>query len=300
MVRGNNKRSAEQSFYIEQMKRYPLLSAEEEKELAAKIKAGDPQAKQHLVNCNLRLARSIAYKYIKNALNTTGMSYDDLIQEGNIGLLTAAEKFDGERNTRFASFATSVISQRILYALREQGRSIRLPAKVISGITKYNYIVDELCAKLSRQPTAQEIADTMKVPVKTVIMLQQLDNYSNDDCIIKNGETATAILHSVADTKGVNVEDEVIDNISRDNLMEQTNTVLNERERFVLYERNGCNDEQKVKTHKEIGGVIGTTEANTQKIAANAAAKLRAFNGRMQYIYDLRRQNPAKPNQQEI
>jgi RNA polymerase primary sigma factor len=297
MARENNKDSAKErktewQLYIEKIKHSPLLSAEEEKELAAKIKAGDQQAKQRLVSCNLWLVRNIAYKYQRSAWHVTGISYEDLVQEGNIGLLIAAEKFDGELGTPFAAFARGVIKQRISQALKQKGRSIRLPDKIINDIAKYGYTVDELCTKLSRQPTEQEVAKAMGITIKKMAKLRKLDNYSNDNYIIKDNKskTTTTLFYSVADPNAVDPEKEVVDNMTYDNLTEQMDTVLNKKARFVLNERTGRNDEQEAKKLKEIGRELGLTHERVRQIQKESITKLRNFNDDLQRDYELNRQ----------
>jgi RNA polymerase primary sigma factor len=268
--------------YQAQIGKYPRLSIDEEKVLAEKIKSGDIQARQRLINCNLRLVFIVARRYEGLLQNFTGISFEDLIQEGNLGLLKAAEQFDGQRNVHFGTYAVAAIKRRIFRTLKTQSRNIRLPDYVTNELIQCNLITDELCQKLSRQPTAEEIAEIMGVSKDKVIMLQNVAQTYNDDNIVMDSDDESAVitfLDTFKDPNAVSIDDKVIDKITRENLTEQINTLLKPSEQRVIKERLGYNNEGAGKTLEEIGEInMGFTRERARQLEKIAVTKLRNFN----------------------
>ncbi len=155
--------------YLEELSRYPLLSADEEENAARRAQAGDPEALDVLVRSNLRFVISVAKKY-----QNRGLSFLDLIQEGNVGLITAARKFDPNQGVKFISYAVWWIRQSILAALAKQGRSVRLPLNRATELARVVRVRAELRQSLDREPTTAEIAELAALDVPTVEMLQRL------------------------------------------------------------------------------------------------------------------------------
>jgi RNA polymerase primary sigma factor len=268
----------ELKIYKDDIGKYPLLSADEEKELAVKIKSGDQQALQRLINCNLRLVFTIAGQYAGTVQKSTGISLEDLIQEGNIGLMTAAEKFDGAFGTRFSTYASQPIKQRIRKALGQQQQNIRMSNRFVDGIKKCNKATDELCQKFYRRPTMQEIADFTGIPAEKVEILQTRSAMFNDDNTPIDDEERFSVLDTVADERLASVEEEVENVFLRKNLFAQINKLLGNRERRVMAERYGYNEEKISKTYKEIGDDIHMSLETVRKDEKNAIKKLQKFN----------------------
>ena len=156
-------RNEELKIYLNEINQIPLLSAEDEKELAIKAAQGDSAAKEKLINSNLKLVVSIAKKFQGN-----GISFLDLIQEGNIGLIAAIDKFDTSLGYRFSTYAYYWIKTTISRAVNQQNRSIRIPVYMVEKLSKYKKIEQELSQKYNREPTENEIAEKMDISVKEI------------------------------------------------------------------------------------------------------------------------------------
>ena len=254
--------------YLKEIGRVPLLTAEEEVELAKRIEQGDEEAKRRLTEANLRLVVSIAKRYVGR-----GMLLLDLIQEGNLGLLKAVEKFDYQKGFKFSTYATWWIRQAITRAIADQARTIRIPVHMVETINKLVRVQRQLLQELGREPSAEEIAAAMGQPVARVreIMKVAQEPVSLETPI---GEEEDSHL-------GDFIEDEDApappDAASFPLLKEQLQDVLDtlaEREAKVLRLRFGI-DDGRARTLEEVGQEFGVTRERIRQIEAQALRKLR-------------------------
>lgn len=254
--------------YLREIGKVPLLNKEQEVELAKKIEKGDDFAKKQMTNSNLRLVVSIAKKYVGR-----GLTFLDLIQEGNIGLMRAVEKFDWKRGFKFSTYATWWIRQAITRAIADQARTIRIPVHMIETINKYKRIKREMEQKLEREVTPEEVAKKMGLEEEKGQM------------IVKIMQEPTSLEAPVGKEKDSFLKDFVpdeekmspIDSASYDLLKGQIATVLdtlNDRERKVLELRFGLVD-NKPRTLEQVGKEFGVTRERIRQIEAKALRKLR-------------------------
>ena len=254
--------------YLKEIGKVPLLTREEEVELAKRIEAGDEEAKKHLAEANLRLVVSIAKKHIGR-----GMSFLDLIQEGNLGLIKAVEKFDYTKGYKFSTYATWWIRQSITRAIADQGRTIRVPVHMIENINKLVRTQRQLVQDLGREPTPEEIAETMNIEVDKVIDMMRIAQ--------KPISLETPIGEEEDSQLGDFIEDEHIDTpvelttqvFLKEQLFEVLET-LTPREQEVLRLRFGL-DDGRTRTLEEVGKVFDVTRERIRQIEAKALRKLR-------------------------
>ncbi len=256
--------------YMREIGKYPLLTANQEKELFEKIKKGDNDAKNLFIKSNLRLVVSIAKRY-----QGKGLSFSDLIQEGSLGLIRAVDKFDVEKGYKFSTYAIHWIKQAIIRALANKGRNIRVPVHLYEKIGKYKKVFAILNLKLNRLPTASEIADEMGLPVSEIIKLQELQNEPiSINTPLKKEEEDTEfgdfIPASDEPPEDVAIKDTLKTQIKI--LIEKCN--LTERELGVLSLRFGLNNEIQM-TLEEVGAIFGITRERARQIEAQALKKLR-------------------------
>ena len=254
--------------YLHEIRQYPRLTAEEEREVAMGCAAGDPEAIRTMVNSNLRLVVSIAREYAGR-----GVALLDLIQEGNLGLITAAKKYDGTKGWRFSTYATYWIRQSISRALGDQSRTIRIPANMVELLGKVRKATNELTIKFKRQPTDEEIAkylDEDLDKIQTVLDVSQAVS-SLDLSVDEDGETSVGDL--VADDR---VESGYANLVKEANkqIVDDVLGTLPAREAEILRMRFGINQE-KAMTLEEVGGHYGITKERIRQIEAKALRKLR-------------------------
>ena len=254
--------------YMRQLADMPLLTAEEEQELGKKIKAGDTEAKERLIEANLKLVVSIAKKY----LTRTKISFLDLVQEGNVGLIGAVEKWDYTLGYKFSTYAHWWIRQSISKAVAEQSRTIRVPMHIIDGLSKLNTATRNLYQVLNREPTVHEIAKEMGVEVKKVKELQSVikEPSSLDATFSDDDETTVGDL--VADET-----EDVMKNLYQEELTKAIDKVLStldDKEREVIRFRFGMID-GKAKTLSEIGKIFDLSKERIRQIEDKALKKLR-------------------------
>ena len=254
--------------YLREIGRIPLLSYDEELELAKKVLAGDEAAKQKLAESNLRLVVSIAKKYVGR-----GMLFLDLIQEGNMGLIKAVEKFDYTKGYKFSTYATWWIRQAITRAIADQARTIRIPVHMVETIKKLIRTSRHLLQQLGREPTPEEIAAEMEIPVEKVTEIQKIaqDPVSLETPI---GEEDDSHLGDfIQDDDSPAPQDAAAYTLLREQLEEVMKT-LTPREAKVLKLRFGLED-GKSRTLEEVGKEFNVTRERIRQIEAKALRKLR-------------------------
>ena len=254
--------------YLREIGRIPLLSYDEELELAKKVLAGDEAAKQKLAESNLRLVVSIAKKYVGR-----GMLFLDLIQEGNMGLIKAVEKFDYTKGYKFSTYATWWIRQAITRAIADQARTIRIPVHMVETINKLIRTSRHLLQQLGREPTPEEIAVEMEIPVEKVTEIQKIaqDPVSLETPI---GEEDDSHLGDfIQDDDSPAPQDAAAYTLLREQLEEVMKT-LTPREAKVLKLRFGLED-GKSRTLEEVGREFNVTRERIRQIEAKALRKLR-------------------------
>jgi len=257
--------------YLQQIGRIPLLSSDEELEIAKAIKLYDDiNAKEKLVNANLRLVVSIAKKYIGR-----GLSFLDLIQEGNMGLMRAAEKFDYEKGYKFSTYATWWIQQAITRGIADKSRTIRLPVHMIETIGKIKKATRDLTTELNRKPTKEEIAKRLEISLsKLRAILKSAQSTISLETPLNKKEDTTRIGDFLIDNSTISPDKKVI----QENLFNEIRRILNQlskKERDVLIMRFGLDDDGNKKTLEEIGSRYGVSRERIRQIENRAISKLK-------------------------
>ena len=254
--------------YLKEIGQIPLLSPEEEQELAQRVSEGDQKAKNKLTEANLRLVVSIAKKY-----SGRGLHILDLIQEGNTGLIRAVDKFDYTKGNKFSTYATWWIRQAITRAIADQARTIRVPVHMVEVINKATRCNRKLVQELGREPTLEEIADELNLPIEKIIEANRTaaDTLSLDTPV--GDEEDTTIGSFVEDDNTPGPADATSNALLAEALSEILNT-LTEREADVLRLRFGMYD-GKTHTLEEVGQIFGVTRERIRQIENKAIRKLR-------------------------
>ncbi|CDE93520.1 MAG: sigma-70 family RNA polymerase sigma factor [Candidatus Gastranaerophilaceae bacterium] len=257
--------------YLRQIGKIPLLSSEEEVELAKRIQENkDEFAKDVLVNANLRLVVSIAKKYIGR-----GLSFLDLIQEGNVGLIKAAGRFDYKKGYKFSTYATWWIQQSITRAIADKARIIRLPIHMIDSIGKIRRATIDLTTELGHPPTKQEIAYRLGLPVaKLTSIIKSAQSTVSMDTPATSDDDSSKIADFIVDNSTITPDGKV----SHDNLLEDIRKILNQlsqKERDVLILRYGLDNNGVKKTLDEIGSQYGVSRERIRQIENRAISKLK-------------------------
>ena len=254
--------------YLKEIGKVPLLSAEEEIELAQRMEEGDESAKKRLAEANLRLVVSIAKRYVGR-----GMLFLDLIQEGNLGLIKAVEKFDYRKGYKFSTYATWWIRQAITRAIADQARTIRIPVHMVETINKLIRVSRQLLQELGREPTPEEIAEEMKLPVERV---REILKISQEPVSLETpiGEEEDSHLGDFIQDDNVPVpSDAAAFTLLKEQLVEVLST-LTDREQKVLRLRFGL-DDGRARTLEEVGKEFNVTRERIRQIEAKALRKLR-------------------------
>lgn len=254
--------------YLKEIGKVPLLSAEEEIEYAQRMEEGDEEAKKRLAEANLRLVVSIAKRYVGR-----GMQFLDLIQEGNLGLIKAVEKFDYRKGYKFSTYATWWIRQAITRAIADQARTIRIPVHMVETINKLVRVQRQLLQELGREPSPEEIAETMDIPVERVREIQKI---SQEPVSLETpiGEEEDSHLGDFIHDDNVPVPAEAAaSTLLKEQLVEVLGT-LTDREQKVLRLRFGM-DDGRARTLEEVGKEFNVTRERIRQIEAKALRKLR-------------------------
>ena len=253
--------------FLNEVGRYKLLTAEEEVELAKRIERGDKDAKDLMVNSNLRLVVSIAKKYQGH-----GLSLLDLIQEGIIGLIRAVEKFDWRRGYKFSTYATWWIRQAVQRGVANKAREIRIPVHIVDRERKIGRAERELVAKLGRAPTEEEVARQSKLPLKQVREVREAARAvtSLDRPVGEGGEASLGELFAGHDAP----PEETLLVSLQENVLQRALADLPEREREVLQLRYGLDGEEDPKSLEEIGRRMGLTRERVRQLEAVALQRL--------------------------
>ncbi len=254
--------------YLKEIGKVPLLSAEEEIELAKRMELGDQEAKKRLAEANLRLVVSIAKRYVGR-----GMLFLDLIQEGNLGLIKAVEKFDYRKGYKFSTYATWWIRQAITRAIADQARTIRIPVHMVETINKLIRVSRQLLQELGREPSPEEIAEDMNMPVDRV---REILKISQEPVSLETpiGEEEDSHLGDFIQDDNVPVPaDAAAFTLLKEQLVEVLGT-LTEREQKVLRLRFGL-DDGRARTLEEVGKEFNVTRERIRQIEAKALRKLR-------------------------
>jgi RNA polymerase primary sigma factor len=256
------------SFYFKEMRKMPLLTFEQEQELAKRVAEGDREARSRMVEANLRLVVAIGKRYIAR-----GLPFSDIIEEGNLGLIRAVEKFDYKRGYKFSTYATWWIKQAIERAIINQVRIIRLPVHVSEDVYRYTRTEKKLKQQLGRNPYPEEIAETMHISIDKVRMLSQVsrETQSLDVIVMENGDET--LKDYLADDHAPSPESDS-EAMSRRKQIDEWISELTMAERGIVELRYGLNDETPW-TLNSIGKRFGITRERVRQIEKHAMNRIR-------------------------
>ncbi len=254
--------------YLHDINDTPLLSAEEERELAERVAMGDPLAREHMVKANLRLVVNIARGYLGKGLNL-----EDLIEEGNLGLMRAVEGFDGTMDTRFSTYASYWIKQSIRRAVMNNGKPIRLPAYMVSLLSKWRRATSVLADRLGRVPTDDEVGKALRLSKKKMGIVAKAIRVNNLTPHSENLEDDGPALDDVlTDDRNKGAETQLIESDDLDRIFEYLGS-LEDREATVIRMRFGL-DCYNPMTLREVGENLGLTRERVRQLESQALQKL--------------------------
>ncbi|CAG1020985.1 partial RNA polymerase sigma factor SigA, partial [Methylococcales bacterium] len=257
--------------YLREIGQYPLLTAAEERSLAKRIVEGDEEARNLLARANLRLVVSIAKKYVGRSPDLTLL---DLIQEGNLGLFKAVDKFDFTKGFKFSTYATWWIRQAITRALADQSRTIRIPVHMVETMAKYKQVSRRLAQDFGRDPMPEEIATEMGVEVEKIYQIEKISQDTISlELPVGDDDDRSRLSDFIADDKITSPDQEVAHSILTDQILEILDT-LSEKERKILEMRHGLIDGT-YHTLEEVGAEFGVTRERIRQIEAKALEKIR-------------------------
>lgn len=257
--------------YLREIGQYPLLSAQEERDLAKRIVDGDDEARNLLARSNLRLVVSIAKKYAARSPDLTML---DLIQEGNLGLFKAVDKFDFTKGFKFSTYATWWIRQAITRALADQSRTIRIPVHMVETMAKYKQVKRRLAQELDREPVPEEIAVEMKLDVEKIYQIEKISQDTISlEIPVGDEDDRSTLSNFIADDKIPSPDQEVAHSILSSQLREILDS-LSEKERKILEMRHGLVDGT-YHTLEEVGREFGVTRERIRQIESKTLEKIR-------------------------
>lgn len=263
-----NRESQSLDKYLQEIGRVELLTAEQEVALAKKIKDGDPLALEKLTKANLRFVVSVAKQY-----QNQGLTLGDLINEGNLGLIKAAKRFDETRGFKFISYAVWWIRQSILQALAEQSRIVRLPLNRVGSLNKISKTFSDLEQRFEREPSPDELAEVLELPLNEVVDTIKISGrHISMDAPFTDGEENS--LYDVLENKTDGIPDATLMNESLRKEVQQALASLNQREADVICLYFGLNGKQTM-TLEEIGEYFGLTRERVRQIKEKAIKRLR-------------------------
>ena len=262
-----NRESASLEKYLQEIGKEELLTVDEEVELAQQIRKGDRKALERLTKANLRFVVSVAKQY-----QNQGLTLPDLINEGNVGLIKAAEKFDETRGFKFISYAVWWIRQSILQAIAEQSRIVRLPLNQVGSVNKINKALNKFEQEFERRPSVEEIAASTDIPEEKVDDTLKANTRQVSVDAPFSDDDGGSMLDVMADTNAPTVDNELLQESLREELRKVLGT-LKERERLVIKDFYGIDTPEK--TLEEIGATYGLTRERVRQIREKAIRKLR-------------------------
>ncbi len=254
--------------YLREVRRSTLLTFKQEQQLGKRVMAGDEQARQQMIESNLRLVISIGKRYMHR-----GFPFSDIVEEGNLGLIKAVEKFNYKRGFRFSTYASWWIRQYIERAIINQGKLVRLPVHVVERLNRYLNRVEQLVQELGREPRAVEVAAKMKTSEDEVLDLKQLVRTTCSLDSPLNDSTDTFLRDVIEDPAGLS-PDETADGVRRRAKLMKWVRELPEKEQTVIVSRFGL-DGDEAKTLEEIGRTMGLTRERVRQIEMAALVRLR-------------------------
>jgi len=256
--------------YLHDINQYALLTPEEEKEIGTAVVAGDQDARDRMIRCNLRLVVSIAKGYMRR-----GLSLPDLIEEGNLGLLRAVQGFRPSEGFRFSTYATWWIRQAIRRALTNTVKTIRIPAYMVEMIARLKHVSAKLQADLKRQPSVEEVADAMDMPREKISMIKRAIRAGSTQASGEDAEEANWVIGDlVRDEKTKPPDEELFDAYERE-LIQNLLDAIDQREATILRLRYGLEDGEPM-TLQDIGERLGITRERVRQIEKAALRKLNA------------------------